>query len=122
MQKRVAGFMSLLMLAGLIALPASATTKCFPDRYIMYEHSNYGGHSRGECTSEPDLRDVEWGIFAWEDFNDMISSLKTLGQYAYFYDGANYSNLLKYYGANQNISFVGDTLNDRFGSVWNGYP
>lgn len=113
--------MSLLVLAGLMAFPASATSKCAPDRYIMYENSNYGGHSRGECVSEPDLRDVQWGFWAWEDYNDMISSVKTLGQWAYFYDGFNYSNVLAWYAPNSNISYVGADLNDRFSSVWNGF-
>lgn len=120
MAKRIAILTSLMVLTGL-ALPASAPSKCAPDRYIMYENTNYGGHGRGQCVSAPDLRDVEWGFWAWEDYDDMISSTKTLGAGVHYYDGYNYSSWLVHYAAWSNIPNVGANLNDRFSSAWNGF-
>jgi hypothetical protein len=120
MRKRIALLAAVVMLASATIIPTPASGQCGNIRFKMYEDSNYGGHNRFDCYSRPDLRDVEWGPFAWEDFDDMISSVQTI-TWAYFYDGYNYSSLLVFYGSGSNIAYVGDSLNDRFGSVWNGF-
>ena len=121
MRKHVVLLASFLLIASAMVFPTVASSKCFPDRYFIYENSDFGGHSRGECNSEPDLRNVEWGPWPWEDFDDAISSVKTIDQWARFYDGYNYASALAYYVAHSNVSWVGANYNDRFGSVWNGF-
>lgn len=120
MRKRSALLLAGALVVSLAVVPAGATGKCAPDRYFMYEHANYGGHGRGECVSNPDLRNVEWGPWAWEDYDDMISSVKAV-TWVYFYDGYNYNSLIAAYGGNTNIPNVGAADDNKFSSVWNGF-
>jgi hypothetical protein len=119
-RKGTALLASLGLLVGMLVFPIGAGAKCAPDRWAIYENYNFGGHSWFDCVSQNDFRDLEWGVFAWEDFEDAVSSIKTFSQWARFYDGINYATPLAYYIANTSTN-VGANYNDRFSSVWNGF-
>ena len=64
-----------------------------------------------------------YGSLPWQNFNNMITSLKNnfaaTDTPVYFYDDANYVNYLKSWLAGTVSANVGQTYNDRFGSVYN---
>ena len=100
-----------------------ASGQCGPTRYAIYEDENYGGHGRLMCVNQPDLSHEAYGSLPWQNFNNMITSLKNnfaaTDTPVYFYDDANYVNYLKSWLAGTVSANVGQTYNDRFGSAYN---
>jgi hypothetical protein len=78
----------------------------------FWEHSGYGGSSFTTSLSQPDLRDIGW--------NDAISSFKSLnGQRPKWFSDVAYGPPYWQWSAGSNVSYVGDSANDRFSSVKN---
>lgn len=83
---------------------------------FAYEHSNYGG------TRLPIFRNYKTsGLVSF--WNDRISSYQAIPAYqtsckgVEFYENSSYGGWVRYYGAGQNISYVGNSYNDRFTSL-----
>ena len=75
------------------------------------------------CANEDNLQHQAYGSLPWQNFNNMISSVKVNfpdSTTVMFYDDANYVNWLASYGKGSLVSYVGDARNDRFGSAYNG--
>jgi len=114
---------SVAFAAGLLLLATigveGGSGQCGPVRYKVYGDANYGGPALFYCYNAPDLSQFSYGGFPWQNFNNMISSLKVVSDHLTVYDGTNYAGFLGTYYLN--TSYVGDSYNDRFSSLSNGY-
>ena len=81
------------------------------DYYVtFYEHASYGGASYTTSGGLTNLADIGW--------NDVVSSFKSLnGLRPRWWEDAGYAGTAFMWSAGAQVSYVGDSANDRFSSV-----
>lgn len=98
--------------SGLSSLDVLALTASSTFYVTFWQDAGYGGSSFTTSQPQPDLRDIGW--------NDKISSFKSLnGQRPKWFADVQYVTPSWQWAAGANVSYVGDTANDRFSSVKN---
>ena len=116
----------LLLMASMVGLllvvsASSVTGMCGPTiRLRIYDQNNYGAPSALRCYNEPNYSNISYGGLPWENMDNNVSSVKVTVA-TQFYNGFNYTSLLTVYSAGSNVPYVGNALNDKFSSSWNGY-
>lgn len=76
---------------------------------IVYVHGTFGGPSRAISRDYSYLGTIGW--------NDVISSLMSFGASGRFYEHAPPSGFVYFFYATSQVSYVGNTYNDKFSSV-----
>ncbi len=88
-----------------------ATSQAAAAGYIVvFEHGAYAGAAQALSTNYSYLGNIGW--------NDKISSLKSYGASGQFYEHAPGSGLVYYFGTTSQITYVGDTYNDKFSALY----